>query len=105
MNDNFIELSVNTCDASKEKHIPEVSFSNNLMNICVGSDLHPMSKEHFIDWVYIEYPNGIEEIGIRSFYLNTKLENIFIRNEKSNFLLWRLNTQKLSWNVDFAIWC
>lgn len=66
MNDNFIEINANTCDASKEKHIPVVSFSNNLMNICIGSDLHPMVKEHFIDWVFIEYPNGGEFIYLHN---------------------------------------
>ena len=64
---NFIELPINNVDASKEKHMPIVSFSNNLMNVCIGSDLHPMSKEHLIEWVFVEYCNGGEFV-----YLNNE---------------------------------
>ncbi len=59
------ELTLNSVDASNEKHLPVVSISNNLMNINIGSVNHPMSKEHLIEWIYIEYTNGGELI-----YLN-----------------------------------
>lgn len=66
-NENMEELKVNSCEMGKEKHLPEISFSSNLMNICVGSDLHPMSNDHLIEWVFIEYPNGGEFV-----YLNNE---------------------------------
>ena len=50
---------------SSEKHLPQVSFSNNLMNVSIGSINHPMTIEHLIEWVFVEYSNGGEFV-----YLN-----------------------------------
>ena len=58
----FKELPINSLEASHEKHLPVVSFSNNLMNVSIGSDIHPMSKEHLIEWVFVEYSNGGEYV-------------------------------------------
>ena len=59
------ELIPGTVEASHEKHLPVVSISNNLMNVSIGSVTHPMSSDHLIEWVFIEYSNGGEFI-----YLN-----------------------------------
>lgn len=59
-NDVLEELTLNSVEASNEKHLPQVSFSNNLMNVSIGSITHPMTIDHLIEWVYIEYSNGGE---------------------------------------------
>lgn len=62
-NNELEEIKVNY--EENEKHSPVVSFSNNLMNICIGNVHHPMEQEHSIEWVYIEYSNGGEFIYIK----------------------------------------
>ncbi len=53
------ELVPNTTEAATEKHIPVVvSNQNGLVEIAVGSTLHPMLPEHFIGWVAIETKEG-----------------------------------------------
>lgn len=44
------ELKANTVDAAIEKHIPFVINKNEIQ---VGSIEHPMTNEHFIEWIYV----------------------------------------------------
>lgn len=48
------ELVAGTTEASQEKHIPVYTLNNNILTVNVGSTLHPMTEEHFIEWVCIE---------------------------------------------------
>lgn len=52
------ELIPNTFDASKEKHIPVVKVNNNNIEVEIGSVIHPMVEEHFIEWIYIKTKKG-----------------------------------------------
>ncbi|WMJ24011.1 desulfoferrodoxin family protein [Paludicola sp. MB14-C6] len=52
------QLNANVTDAAVEKHIPVVSIENNIVNVKIGEIEHPMSKEHHIEWVYVEIQNG-----------------------------------------------
>ncbi|MCL2272057.1 MAG: desulfoferrodoxin Dfx [Treponema sp.] len=45
------EMKPNTADASKEKHVPEVSRDGNKITVTVGSVPHPMTDEHHIAWI------------------------------------------------------
>lgn len=47
-------LKPNTVDAAVEKHIPVVEVTDNGVNVIVGSVLHPMTEEHYIEWIYVE---------------------------------------------------
>ncbi|MGL4949255.1 MAG: desulfoferrodoxin family protein [Anaeroplasmataceae bacterium] len=47
------ELVPNTVDAAVEKHVPVVTVKDNLVNIKIGSVIHPMTKEHYIDFIII----------------------------------------------------
>ena len=56
------ELTVNTVDASVEKHLPVVTRIDDChIKVEVGSVAHPMSEEHHIAFIYVETENG----GIR----------------------------------------
>lgn len=46
-------LIENTTDASLEKHVPVYSREGNAVTIKVGSIPHPMTPEHFIEWIEI----------------------------------------------------
>lgn len=52
------ELVANTTEAAEEKHIPEVQVNDNKVRVQVGSILHPMIKEHYIEWVYVKTNKG-----------------------------------------------
>jgi len=45
-------------DAAVEKHIPVVEVKSNMVNVSVGKIMHPMEKEHYIEWVYLETNHG-----------------------------------------------
>ena len=52
------QLIAGTTEASREKHIPAVVVEGNTVKATVGSVLHPMSDEHYIEWVYLETDKG-----------------------------------------------
>lgn len=54
------EIVPNTVDAAKEKHIPVYTLLGNHVHVEVGSTLHPMSEEHFIEWIMLETSNGVQ---------------------------------------------
>ncbi|MBO7304787.1 MAG: desulfoferrodoxin [Clostridia bacterium] len=52
------ELVPGEVEASVEKHLPVVNYENGVVSVCVGSVNHPMTSEHYIPWVYVEFENG-----------------------------------------------
>lgn len=51
-------LNPNTVDAAKEKHVPVVSAEDGKLVIRVGSQPHPMTEEHYIDWIFVKTSYG-----------------------------------------------
>lgn len=43
----------NTVDASQEKHVPVIERMDSGIKVKVGSEPHPMEKEHHIEWIQI----------------------------------------------------
>ena len=52
------ELTANTVDASKEKHVPSVSIVSNIVRVEVGEVPHPMEEKHYIMWIYLHTKKG-----------------------------------------------
>lgn len=52
------EIIPGTVEASHEKHIPLVSVEGNRVNVQVGSVPHPMTGEHWIEWVVLQTKSG-----------------------------------------------
>lgn len=52
------ELVPNTTDAAQEKHVPVVEVSGNIVTVTVGSVLHPMQPEHYIEWISLLTKQG-----------------------------------------------
>lgn len=52
------EMVPNTVDASQEKHVPVSECKDGEVRVRVGSEDHPMSKEHRIQWIYVETKSG-----------------------------------------------
>ena len=45
------KLTENTTDAAKEKHVPVIEAIDGGYKVSVGSVLHPMTEEHYIEWI------------------------------------------------------
>ena len=43
----------NKVDAAEEKHVPVVERDGNQVKVRVGSVLHPMDPDHYIEWIEI----------------------------------------------------
>ncbi len=52
------EVNANTKEAAVEKHIPAVSAEGKRLTVRVGSVAHPMTPEHYIEWVLVETKTG-----------------------------------------------
>ena len=52
------EVIPGTTDASLEKHVPVFTVEGNKVQVSVGSAVHPMLPEHYIEWVAIETKSG-----------------------------------------------
>lgn len=49
----------NTVDAAKEKHVPVVEKTADGMKVTVGSVAHPMTEEHYIQWIEVVCEHGV----------------------------------------------
>ena len=46
-------LQENSVDASKEKHVPVIEKTSEGFKVRVGSQEHPMTQEHYIEWIEV----------------------------------------------------
>ncbi len=61
----MLRLPEKTADSAREKHVPVIEKTETGYKVTVGSSLHPMEKEHYIEWIellaedrsYIKYLN------------------------------------------------
>jgi superoxide reductase len=44
-------LEENSTDAAQEKHVPQVAKTDSGYKVTVGSVLHPMDDNHYIEWI------------------------------------------------------
>lgn len=75
------ELVAGTTDASVEKHVPVYTVSGYRVMVNVGAIEHPMTEEHFIEWVTLVSTNGVQTKQLKP---NTKpsVEFALTDNEK-----------------------
>ena len=52
------EIKPNTTDGATEKHVPVFEIKGNMVHVKVGSDEHPMTDDHYIQWIAIETTTG-----------------------------------------------
>ncbi len=51
-------LVANTKEASLEKHLPVYTIEDDILKAEVGSAIHPMSEEHYISFILVEFSDG-----------------------------------------------
>ena len=54
------KLQANSTDAAKEKHVPVVTCENGKVKVKVGVVAHPMTAEHYIQWIALVTEDKIE---------------------------------------------
>jgi superoxide reductase len=54
------KLIANSTDAATEKHVPVVEKKDGGISVTVGSTLHPMQAEHYIEWIALETAQGVQ---------------------------------------------
>lgn len=54
------EIIPGTSEASQEKHIPVYEVKDQTVTVSVGSTEHPMTPQHYIEWVCIETEEGLQ---------------------------------------------
>lgn len=58
-NHPMLELKPNTIDASQEKHVPVITkLGQGHYRVSVGSEPHPVTDEHHIDFLYLATEHG-----------------------------------------------
>lgn len=58
--ENMKELTPNTTDAATEKHLPVFSRENDVVTVTVSTVTHPMTPEHWINFIAIETEKGYQ---------------------------------------------
>ena len=58
--ENMQEIIPGTSEGSQEKHIPVYHINGETVTVSVGETEHPMTPEHYIDWVCIETEDGFQ---------------------------------------------
>ena len=48
------ELTAGAVDAAVEKHVPAVTVNGTRLEVVVGDVVHPMTAEHYIQWIGVE---------------------------------------------------
>lgn len=52
------QLIPGTTDGAAEKHVPVVTRKGNIVEVKVGSVEHPMTNEHYIQWICLQTKLG-----------------------------------------------
>ncbi len=52
------KLSVNSTDASIEKHVPVIKAEDSQVRIYIGEITHPMLPDHHIEWIFLLTSQG-----------------------------------------------
>lgn len=90
-----------TVDASIEKHIPHPVQKGNKLCVKVGSEEHPMKKEHYIQWIALITNNGVsikylepENPPIACFLLQDNEQAVEVYEYCSVHSLWKLDLKQ-----------
>jgi len=59
------KLEANSTDAAKEKHVPVLTNEGGKIKISVGAAPHPMTAEHYIQWIALVAGNKLEIVHLK----------------------------------------
>ena len=58
--ENMKEITAGASEGAKEKHTPVYHINGETVTVSVGETEHPMTPEHYINWVCIETEDGFQ---------------------------------------------
>jgi superoxide reductase len=90
------KLEANSTDAAQEKHVPVVTKENGKIKVAVGSVLHPMLAEHYIEWIALVSGKNVEIT-----YLEPGMEPKAEFNETQSGTVYEYCNLHGLWKVDF----
>ena len=59
------EIVPGTTDAAVEKHVPVYRVANGKVTVTVGSVEHPMTEEHYIEWIALKTKSGNQRKALK----------------------------------------
>lgn len=59
------QVEANTVDAAVEKHVPVVEKTETGCTVKVGSVAHPMTEEHYIEWIEVIAGNRVTRVYLK----------------------------------------
>ena len=63
--EKMTEIIPGTTDASVEKHLPVYTVENGKVNVTVGAVEHPMTEEHYREWVSLQTKYGNQRKALK----------------------------------------
>jgi superoxide reductase len=87
------KMTVNTVDASKEKHVPVIEKLADGYKVKIGSIPHPMEEKHYIEWIElladgIAYRKFLKPGDVPEAVFNVKANNVSAREHCNLHGLW-----------------
>ena len=62
--EDMTELVAKTSDVGVEKHLPKVEKDGDLLKVTVGEVLHPMTDEHYIQWIAVVEDDRFQRVDL-----------------------------------------
>ena len=59
------EIIPGTTDAAQEKHVPVYQVEGGKVHVTVGAVEHPMTPEHYIEWVSLQTKQGNQRKALK----------------------------------------
>jgi superoxide reductase len=53
--EDMVVIEAATTDGALEKHVPVIERDGYRVLVKVGAEAHPMTPEHYIEWIAVEY--------------------------------------------------
>ena len=63
--EKMTEIVPGTTDAAAEKHVPVYKVSDGTVTVAVGAVPHPMTEEHYIEWVSLKTNLGNQRKALK----------------------------------------
>lgn len=64
-NEVMKEIKPKTNDTAFEKHLPVYTIENNIVTVTVGTTLHPMENNHYIEWISLKTKFGNQRKALK----------------------------------------
>ena len=61
----MILLDEQTADSTKEKHVPVIEAIEGGYKVTIGSTLHPMTEEHYIEWIELMEGSKLQKVFLK----------------------------------------